>query len=546
MTTTRDVYWQNVQSQIPRLLGLMDRNPFSPTFGSFHRSFWLHRTSDFSSSAMQMGVHTLAMLWSASLPANSYKDNPQVLKWIIGGLLWTTKIQKGDGSFDEWYPEERGWAGPTAYVLYALVRTYYIVEKHLSENEKERLLLAFEKGARHLAKYEETDILANHQAIALLALKEIELLTGKQWIANEFEVLWHRFEKSCSDEGWSLEYDGADPGYQTATVSFLARLHRIFPDKKIEKIVEKQLDFISYFFYPDGGFAGTIGSRSTYNVFFLGFEYWSKYFPLAKRLALEAKNSLAKNLLLRPCDQEDHYLIYRLPEFIESYIHANDNNVSTSLLPYEQIGDYEKIFNNAGLLVRKYNDYYFIFSKAKAGAFKLFSITNKRLILSDSGWVIELVDGKRITNSWMGSLKNQELLVASGRGVELKTPVFNPFKFVLFRILMCTLAWHPKAAQKLKSLIRNRLMVGRKEVPVSWLRKIEFSDNSVVCTDKIILERFLNIKSIWYGGDFASRVVPQSRYFHQHELKFSPVELSKDKLSILRQSSELEIIRRIE
>ena len=42
----RDVYAKKSLSQIPRMLGNMDRNRFSPTYGCFHRDFWL--STDYS------------------------------------------------------------------------------------------------------------------------------------------------------------------------------------------------------------------------------------------------------------------------------------------------------------------------------------------------------------------------------------------------------------------------------------------------------------------------------------------------------------------
>src|SRR3989338_4271482 len=45
MPYLRSVYSQRALSQIPRLLSLQDRNPYSPTFGCFKRTYWLDRKS---------------------------------------------------------------------------------------------------------------------------------------------------------------------------------------------------------------------------------------------------------------------------------------------------------------------------------------------------------------------------------------------------------------------------------------------------------------------------------------------------------------------
>ena len=39
----RNIYVKKALSQIPRLLGNLDRNPYSSTYGCFHRDYWLDK-----------------------------------------------------------------------------------------------------------------------------------------------------------------------------------------------------------------------------------------------------------------------------------------------------------------------------------------------------------------------------------------------------------------------------------------------------------------------------------------------------------------------
>ena len=77
---------------MPRLLALLDREPSSRTYGCFHRSFWLHRTSDFASSAAQQGLLALA-LWR--------EEKGELDALIIAALRFTLNLQHRDGSYDE-------------------------------------------------------------------------------------------------------------------------------------------------------------------------------------------------------------------------------------------------------------------------------------------------------------------------------------------------------------------------------------------------------------------------------------------------------------
>jgi len=47
MEELRNIYALKAVTQIPRILSLEDRNPFSKTYGCFDRRFWLDKAADF-------------------------------------------------------------------------------------------------------------------------------------------------------------------------------------------------------------------------------------------------------------------------------------------------------------------------------------------------------------------------------------------------------------------------------------------------------------------------------------------------------------------
>ena len=117
----RDVYAQRALEGIPRILSNQDRTPTSPTFGCLHRDFWLDKTSDFPDAVRQFAVHALALVYKHEMPGNIYYRNPKVLEWTLAALNFWADIQHADGSFDEFYPYERGWVGPTAFTAYTTI-----------------------------------------------------------------------------------------------------------------------------------------------------------------------------------------------------------------------------------------------------------------------------------------------------------------------------------------------------------------------------------------------------------------------------------------
>ena len=149
--------------------------------------------------------------------------NPQLLQWIKASLAYTVKIQHKDGSFDEWYPNERGWAGPTSYVINALCAAYTITEECLEDSLKNSLQKSFLKAVSFLLKRDEGDILSNHFALFLLSLHRVHQITGDQKLQIQLESHLEKFLSHTSKEGWSLEYNGADFGYELATLGFLGK-----------------------------------------------------------------------------------------------------------------------------------------------------------------------------------------------------------------------------------------------------------------------------------------------------------------------------------
>ena len=158
------------EEQLPRLLSLMDRNFFSESAGCFDRNFWHFKTSDFPSASQQMGAHSIALLFS-NKNSKYYKD-PYLKKLIEISINYTEKIQKNDGTFDEWYFNERGWAGPTAYLVHSYCRIYFLCADELESKSKTKLIKIIKKGAKALLSGDEKNIISNHIAIAATALYE--------------------------------------------------------------------------------------------------------------------------------------------------------------------------------------------------------------------------------------------------------------------------------------------------------------------------------------------------------------------------------------
>lgn len=517
MNSRQSFYEGLFQAQVPRFLGLLDRQPFSPSYGCFDRRYWLHRTSDFPSAATQMGVETLGHLIKQTPMESS--SHATLVSWFRAAFEFTLSIQNRDGSFDEWYPGEHGWAGPTGYILYSLFRADQLAGEYLSTQTQERFRVCCRRAGTFLSLYEESDVLANHQAMGLLALAAIAKKLGSREFEAGEKLLWSRFESSFSKEGWSKEYDGPDPGYQTATLSFLARLHRLTLDPRIEALIPSQLEFLSHFFYPDGGFAGLVGSRGTKNIFVFGLEYWANQFPLAERLAQAARRSLENGFAPRPQDQEDHYLLYRLPEFCEAALQPNRPSSSTEQKLAFERSPFEVYWPESGYWIKRSNQHYWVANLHRGGGYLQFDLRGEKCIAASSGLAIA-TKNKIFTSNWADQdriIEQGSAKTTSGRLSQLKQPLFTPLKLIAFRLVFLALSRWPAPAKILKSWIRRQLMVGKNRSSFRHRRTFKIEAKGLVITDEIENPGRKSLTKVWWEGDFLTRLVPQSRYFSRSD-----------------------------
>lgn len=547
----RDIYVQKAISQIPRLLSLQDRNPFSPTFGCFNREYWLCKTLDFPSAIAQFGVHSLALVYANDFAGNIYFKNKKILEWLIAGIEYWIKIQKKDGSFDEFYPNERGWAGPTGFLLYAMLDSYRMLKGDFPKSMEDRFLKAVHKSAFFLAKYDESGVLANHHAMAILPIYEAYLVLNDKKILDGFKVRKDAFLSYCYEEGWCLEYDGADLGYLSATVSFLGKLHKVYQDEDIYRVIKKAIEFSSYFVYPDGFYAGTIGSRQTLHFYPHGYEILSRQIPLAAVIADKMLAGLAEGKLVPPEIQEDRYFLYRIPEFLLSYFEYKERAPADIKIPYER-DDFTKYFPHARMYIRKAGNCYSLSNMAKGATTKTFDIRNKKMLLSDCGITVKLDNGKIAITQDINNDNEVKILdktiIVEGDFHFAKFTFFTPFKMLVFRIVMLALGWQMDIAYHLKGLIRKMLILSYRPAPLRFYRKIEFFDSYIDIQDTITIRANYKreVRRCLIGDEIAFRYVPQSRYFQSLELETEGIYLSNEEISRLNKNQTITIKRHLD
>lgn len=539
MTASPETYAQKAVSQIPRLLSLMDRNPFSPTYGCLHRDYWLYKTSDFPDAVRQFGVHALALVYKHEFPGSPYQGEKKIRDWAMAGLDFWTRIQHKDGSFDEFYPYERGWVGPTAFTTYTAIESYRLLQDEMPADVGQRVLDAVERAAHFIAAGEsEEDHLANHHAMACLAVwKAYELLDDPE-LKQGFQRLWEGFlEYHNAEEGWSREYDGVDPGYLSATVSFFSKIYQSNPDPEMLEVLRHSVEFSSYFVYPNGFYGGSLGSRNTLHFYPHGFEVMSEEVPLAGAVAERMLEGLAEGKLVPPEIMSDRYVFYRVPEFLLAYLDHAPRPDELPPLPYER-ESFTEYFPQAKVFVANRPQSYVAANLAKGGVVKVFDRVSGELVLNDCGIIGRLADDRVVTSQWIDPDYEIEVdetgwKVSGSLHVVPSNKLFTPFRHILFRSALVALGWIPVFSHMLKGSIRKTLMLGQRPVPIRFNRKLELDEDEMTLSDVLSIEGDAEVAALSVGDEFFVRYVPQSRYFQQQELAVNGHVLGESQFKML-------------
>ncbi len=574
--TLRRAYSDRAIAQIPRLLSLQDRNEFSRTYGCFNREYWLCRTVDFPSSIAQFGMQSLALAYIHPFPDNPYRGSPKILLYALAAMDYLTRIQRPDGSFDEFYPNERGWAGPTGFLVYAMCDSRRLLDGHIPRDLDEKLRVCIARAARFLAEHDEPGVLANHHAMAVLPVYEAYRILGEKRLLTGFHARLDDFLRACHEEGWCLEYDGADIGYLSATVSFLGKLRKLYTDERIEQVIGRAIEFCSYFTFPDGHYGGSLGSRQTLHFYPHGFELAAPENPTAAAVAEAMLRALWAGRLVPPEIQEDRYFLYRIPELLQSWVDWSPRPANLPLLPCEG-PPFERTWPAAKIHVRRTENAYLAVNLAKGGVLQVARTDGApRLVISDCGILAETADGRVLTSQWIdpdlridfarGSGSNEGRPpgreAGAGRGddpppgsdppVSLEVSgalhyvvmkVFTPPKMIAFRLFLLIFGWNTAIAYRTKGWIRQLLMTRSGAAPARFRRTLRFANESVTVTDRIERGGGPAFRRVKIGDDFSVRYVPQSRYFQQFELGVSGSYLTEADITRLNREGVIEVTR---
>ena len=279
--------FEYVIENIWRLIHLQDNNPFSDTFGCMDYKFWRDKSVDFADARYQEASATIGILCSKNFDflRRSKKIPPlsRTYNAFSAGVRYWSKIQNKDGSFDEWYKGERGFAA-TEFSLIAFGLAYFFLKGRLQKKDEEILRLTSLRAANWLSKRDDF-IKSNHQAAAVAALALAYKNFGNKAFASASKKKLASLLKTQTKEGWFPEVGGMDLGYSFVLLDYIA-LSFLFikPTAHSLSSMKRLLQFILPHLHPDGTISPEYGICCNDYVSRLGIFLLSKYDRHAKQL----------------------------------------------------------------------------------------------------------------------------------------------------------------------------------------------------------------------------------------------------------------------
>ncbi len=496
-----DQFGKIVLETVPRILSSLDRNPFSSTYGCFDKNYWCYYTSDFPCARHQEASFVLALLYSKNFKGNIYYKKELVRDLAIAGLNYWTGIQNKDGSFNEWYPNERSFCA-TAFSLYKCTEVFLLLKNHIKN--KKGYMKAFEKSADWLMKNKEE--VANQSIGALLAIYNVFMISPLKKYELHCKNKIVQLAKLQSKEGWFDEYGGTDFGYLSLSLEYLAIYFKKTKDKEIKKIIDKILNFYIHFVHPDGSIGGCYASRNTEFKFPYGFSLMAQNDKKASYII----DMISKNIhsTTNPSFMDDRYALAYLDSFL--LIALNPINK----IEGEAKKDNIKLFEQSGLFVKS-NHYLLISNLKKGGVFRLFS--GNKNIVNDCGFFGKY-KGDIITSQWLGASDyeiNENKIIIKGKFKKLcSLQKLTPFYNILLRSFLITLGRWSFFSRLFKKKMRNKLILKVKDFPLEYKREIILLKNSIKIIDTINNPKNLKLDCLYLTKNAKSIYVPTSNFFN--------------------------------
>jgi len=389
----------------------------------------------------------------------------------------------------------------------------------------EAALAGLLRRARWVAAHSESGKLANHQALAALALLRVARIAGDRRLLAAAE---ERLDSTLSwqhTEGWFAEYDGADPGYQSVTIGCLAEYRALAGRDDLTEPLRRACAFSRWFLSPDSAYGGAYGSRGTLHFYPHGFELLAGENADAADLADACLGQLERGT--PAAFDDDRLFAHRLVSLGAAFDHfASQRAVSESRRAET------RAFDSAGILVERRPETHTVVSLARGGVFQ--HVTCEHTPVNDAGLVVELTDGRvGVTQShrlpaeglcerWPADEPSVSWRVTVQRPLtQCRWETATPLKQAALHLGMLALGRWCRGL--MRRLLQRRLISAKRELPIQFTRTLERLDGDdarLRVTDTLELRSpRLKVARIARAVDFQAAYTAASGVYHDSALQ---------------------------
>ncbi len=513
-------------AQVPRLLSMLDREAASVSSGNFDRENWGWKFRDFPLGMLQTAVYPLALVWRHALAGNPYHRNARLLDWIVASIEHTLGRQHRNGAFDAFCPNEQE-PGVTVGVMHGLAEAYRVLAPELPENLVRRLLESMRRAfAFALPRDESHAFISNHQALFAVGYLDAHELIGEPRCRERAERIVARILEHQSTEGWFLEYEGADPGYESLGIQHLAVYWQRTNSPAVLEALRRSVEFYAHCVHPDGSVGGCYGSRQTGLYFPAGFELISAEIPQAAAIAAHQRERMARHSMVTPESADSENLVPLLGSYLEACLAPGTGlTAQHPPLPCRAMTGTRR-FQKSGLVFAAGSRYYGVMNLRRGGVCRIFDKQEEKLAYEDAGYVLA-GRGVKWTSQALGMSRPEPAGEAardatSALFTELRQELLSPWKFVLLRLLNLTLFRSLAAGAWLRRLIVRRLVLKKQPGPFRLRRSVQWGEKEIRFHDEIERLTGMRPESVALPRSLTSIHMGSAKYFHASELDDLP------------------------
>ncbi len=300
------IFKEKVDKHLKRIIGFVDVDSNSPTFGCADRNYWHYKLNDYYNARYQELALILAFTY---LERESFLyKNDNLLKLIKGVINFWFKGLNKNGSVNEIYPHEQSFCA-TSFSAYVITDTLELLEL---EEEKQKYKESLKKVGNWLSKNGNWHI-ANQIAASACALYNISKILNENRFILEAERRINILLQGYSKFGYFSEYNGFDLGYSTLTMSLLMRIYESNNDDRILEIIKKTDKKLETYFNKFAQYDSIGMSRNAQFIYPYGIAK-IKSANLEKII-----RGLLEDKILNPDWLDDRYLIGLSNDYLMTY-----------------------------------------------------------------------------------------------------------------------------------------------------------------------------------------------------------------------------------